>query len=39
MIKIDNIEQLPREQMRAVMDWFKFIKIFDGKKANKIAYD
>lgn len=21
------------------MDWFKYIKIFDGKKPNSIAYD
>ncbi len=21
------------------MDWFKYIKIFDGKKQNSIAYD
>lgn len=31
--------QLPREQIRAVMDWFKFIKVFDGKKPNQIAHN
>ena len=37
MIKISNLDQLPKEQIRAVMDWFKFIKVFDGKKPNQIA--
>lgn len=39
MNKISSLDQLPKQQIRAVMDWFKFIKVFDGKKPNLIAYD
>jgi hypothetical protein len=39
MNKISSLDQLPKQQIRAVMDWFKFIKVFDGKKPNQIAYD
>ena len=37
--RITSINDFPAEQIRAVMDWFKTIKIFDGKKANTIAYN
>ena len=37
--KISSLEDYPPEQLRAVMEWFKTIKVFDGKKANTIAYD
>ena len=36
---MNSFEDLPPEQLQAVMGWFKTIKLFDGKKINQIAYD
>lgn len=38
MSKIVGIWNVENERLEAIKQWFKTIKLFDGKKANEIAY-
>ena len=36
---MNDISSFSKERIEAVMEWFKVIKVFDGKKPNTIAYE
>ena len=36
---MNSFEDIPKEHLIGVMDWFKHIKLFDGKNINQIAYE
>ena len=38
-MKITSMSDFSKERVSAILQWFKTIKVFDGKKANTIEYN
>jgi hypothetical protein len=38
-IKIHKIKDIDPRRLQSIKNWFKIVKVFDGKKPNHIAYD
>lgn len=38
-MKITSMNDFSKERVSAILQWFKTIKVFDGKKANSIEYN
>ncbi len=39
IIKINKIQDINPRILQSIKNWFKIVKVFDGKKPNHIAYD